>query len=63
MTIQLTSQGAARIAKAAGLQMTDAAALLQLCDTEADAEALAQQFAPSRSIEQMTDAVVKNRGY
>ena len=41
----LTTQTAARIAKAAGLQMSDAAALMQLADTEDQAEALAAQFA------------------
>lgn len=63
MSERLTSEGAARIAKAAGLGMPDAAALLQLADTEEQAEAIAKQFTPTQTPEAMADAVRQARGY
>lgn len=61
---RLTSEAAARIAREAGLGVPDAAALLQLADTEAEAEAIAQQFRPAQpSPQELADAVRDRRGY
>lgn len=58
----LTSEAAARIAKAAGLGVPDAAALLQLADTEAEAEAIARTFTAERSPDELADEVRRAQG-
>lgn len=63
MNERLTSEGAARIAKAAGLGVPDAAALLQLADTEEQAEAIARQFTPERSPDDLASDVRRQQGY
>jgi hypothetical protein len=62
MSERLTPDGAARIAKANGLGMPDAAALLQLADTEAEAEHLAEQFTRSQTPEALAEAVHRKMG-
>lgn len=59
---RLTSESAARIAKAAGLGMPDAAALLQLAETEEQAEAMAGQFASLPGPEELAQAVSDRLG-
>lgn len=59
---RLTSEAAARIAKAAGLGVPDAAALMQLTDSEAEAEAIAQQFAATMSPDELAAAVERKLG-
>lgn len=63
MSERLTSEAAARIARAAGLGVPDAAALLQLADTEEQAEAIARQFANEQTPEQLATAVRQAQGY
>lgn len=59
---RLTSESAARIAKAAGLGMPDAAALLQLADTDEEAQNLAAQFAANQSPDELAQAVERKLG-
>ena len=56
MTQRLTSEAAARIAREAGLGMPDAAALMQLADTEEEAKALAAKFAPDVDVDAAYEA-------
>ena len=59
---RLTSESAARIAKANGLGIPDAAALLQLAETEEQAEAMAGQFASLPDPGEMARAVEDRLG-
>lgn len=63
MTERLTSESAAIIAKSNGLNLTDAAALMQLTTSVPEAEALAQRFAAdSMSPDELADAVEAQMG-
>lgn len=59
---RLTSEAAARIAKANGLGVPDAAALMQLTDTEAEAETIAAQFANTMGADELASAVEAKLG-
>lgn len=63
MAERLTAEGAARIARANGLGVPDAAALLQLADDEEQAESIARTFASEKTPDQLATEVRRAQGY